>query len=580
MKSGRYLYAGAVVVALVVGLGFWKPAHVKADRDHVPRFRVDASWPQELPAPTGYNWLTWPSPGGFPNTLPAGNTYPTVSNTAASNTTANRWVQGEVAGNATDQWDNIYTINRGWQTGITFGGTTYNAESGAIDGNDATTAHALPSPPIVALDPDGKTIKDRSFGNPTLWPYGTSSGAYNLTNVPGVGAGGRSAYMPYGSHGIFVDYQGYVWTGGNGDGVVQKYNPAVAGPAGASATWVMQIGTKDVCDTTTGVCGAAVSGANVALNHSTTLLNEPPDISVDPEVGPVSGTRGDIYVADGYGNARVVVFNHSGQYVGQWGTSCGYTNTGNGTTTPSAPVSAANPAGVPCPAGTFGTGAGHPHCVVLGNDGLVYVCDRPNSRIQVFKKTCAGTNFTNSNPGTTIAQPPIAMVISPARETAANNYYESNQPVCAPERVIYISNFPGNYPTVVSPKIQAALFAGTRACDMDLYPNIDYLADLSPTHQKYIVDTDLDGDNNYILEKPTSGHGDVTSTTPIVGFVGRDSCGFGPCPGHNAGEFAYSHTNSVDSKGNIYVAETITGRRIQKFVPVDDDDDDHGHHDH
>jgi streptogramin lyase len=37
-----------------------------------------------------------------------------------------------------------------------------------------------------------------------------------------------------------------------------------------------------------------------------------------------------------------------------------------------------------CPAGTFGaSGGGHPHCVVLGNDGNVYACDRPNSRIQV-----------------------------------------------------------------------------------------------------------------------------------------------------------------------------------------------------
>jgi len=573
MKSARYLYAGAVLVALVVGLGFWNPTHVKADRDHVPKFRVDATWPKELPAPAGYNPVGWPTPGGFPVTVG------TTTYSAAYNTTGNRWVQGEVAGNATDQWDNIYTINRGWQIGASVNGVVQNNESGAIDGNDATGAHALPSPPIVAFDPDGRTIKERSFGNPTLWTT-PSHGAY-----AGSSAIGRSAYMPYGAHGIFVDYQGYVWTGGNGDGVVQKYNPATAGPAGAAATFVMQIGTKDRCDTTTGVCGAAVSGANVQNNSSTTLLNEPPDISVDPEVGPISGTRGDIYIADGYGNSRIVVFNYLGQYVGQWGTSCGYTNTGNGTTTPSAPVSTANPAGVPCPAGTFGTGAGHPHCVVLGNDGLVYTCDRPNSRIQVFDKRCAGTSFTNLNPGTTPSQPPPAMVINPARETAANNFYESNQAVCAPVRVIYISNFPGNYPTVTSPKIAAALFAGTRACDFDLYPNIDYLASESPTHQKYGVVTDLDGDNNYLFEKPTSGTGDVTSTTPMLTWIGRDSCGFGPCPGHNAGEFAYSHTNSVDSKGNIYVAETITGRRIQKFVRVDDDDDhrdDHhdDHHDH
>jgi hypothetical protein len=43
-------------------------------------------------------------------------------------------------------------------------------------------------------------------------------------------------------------------------------------------------------------------------------------------------------------------------------------------------------------------------------------------------------------------------------------------------------------------------------------------------------------------------------------------CGIVPCPGHNAAHFAFGHTTAVDSKGNIYVAETITGRRIQKFV--------------
>jgi hypothetical protein len=45
-------------------------------------------------------------------------------------------------------------------------------------------------------------------------------------------------------------------------------------------------------------------------------------------------------------------------------------------------------------------------------------------------------------------------------------------------------------------------------------------------------------------------------------------CGIIPCPGHNAGHFAYGHMTAVDSKGNIYLSETITGRRIQKFVQV------------
>ena len=52
------------------------------------------------------------------------------------------------------------------------------------------------------------------------------------------------------AHGCYVDYQGYVWVGGNGDGIVQKYNPATANAEGASATYVAQIGTKGMCDGT------------------------------------------------------------------------------------------------------------------------------------------------------------------------------------------------------------------------------------------------------------------------------------------------------------------------------------------
>src|SRR6476660_4294662 len=40
-------------------------------------------------------------------------------------------------------------------------------------------------------------------------------------------------------------------------------------------------------------------------------------------------------------------------------------------------------------------------------------------------------------------------------------------------------------------------------------------------------------------------------------------------PGHQLGNFTHGHTLAVDSKGNIYVAETDWGRRIQKFKPVD-----------
>jgi hypothetical protein len=179
--------------------------------------------------------------------------------------------------------------------------------------------------------------------------------------------------------------------------------------------------------------------------------------------------------------------------------------------------------------------------VVLGNDGLVYACDRPNNRIQAFKKTCAV-------PSDTSAKAP------------------DNQPLCLPEKIIYIKDFRN----ATEPNREVILRASTRACDMDFWPNKDTLASASPTSQRYIVDVDLGNDNTWVLDR--TRYDPIHMSMPVVGQAGR--CGQAPCPGHNAGDFAFGHTvNVAPDNRTIYVAETITGRRIQKFVRADDDDD-------
>ncbi len=441
MKLTHFVYGSVVVLALLFATGLWKPlATVQAQNNELgPQFVVDPTWPKPLPAPVG------------------------------SDGVAHQWVQGEVAGTCVDADDNVFTVNRAWEVGLTLNGVLQGNESGAINGQDAS-ASAIPSPPIVEFDSDGNVVN--AFGNAAITQSGSSYGG--------------SVYMPYGSHGCFVDYQGNIWTAGNGDGIVQKY--AHDGGGGVA---LLQIGMKGVCDgpqnNGTGIyptCGEAND-----FNSSHTLLNKPADIAVDPDPDPVTGQPGDVYIADGYGNHRVVVFDSNGNYLRQMGTKC---------------------MSKPCPGGTFGpTGGGHPHCVVLGNDGLVYACDRPNSRIEVFDKM--------------------------------GNYLSS----------IAIGNAPG-----ASSGAQAAiLLENTRACDMDFWPNIDYLASQSPTSQKYILDADLGNDNEWVVSRQTGN---------IIGAFG--ACGIAPCPGHDSAHFAYSHTTASDSKGNVYVAETITGRRIQKFV--------------
>ena len=96
----------------------------------------------------------------------------------------------------------------------------------------------------------------------------------------------------------------------------------------------------------------------LAMNSSHVFLNSPTDVAVDP-------TNGDVYISDGYGNCRVVVFDREGHYLRQWGR--------HGTL-------------AEIEAGVGGAFLKSVHCVVIGKDGLVYVCDREGDRIQVFDK--------------------------------------------------------------------------------------------------------------------------------------------------------------------------------------------------
>jgi len=478
MKPRTYAYiGGALLAASILAIGAWEPLGQAASSTN-PVFAVDPSWPNPLPAPVGTDGAAHP------------------------------WVTGEIAGSCTDQKDNVHTFNRGWEVGVTFNGVLQGNNGGAIVGQDAFPP-SIPSPPVVVYDSVGNVVA--GWGNPALI-------------APPAVDYGYAAYLPQSAHGCYVDYEGNIWLAGNGDGIVQKYNPMVAAVEGASATYVLQIGTKGMCDTTTPPASGAnpftSCGETTDANTSHTLLNEPPDMAVDPLPDPVTGKRGSIYIADGYGNHRVVVFNADGTYSRQWGQACTIggvrTNSQN------------------CPPGTFGaTGGGHPHCIVLGNDGNVYVCDRPNSRIQVFDRSC-GAASTTTNP----------------------------QPLCTPKRIINIgaaAGSPGSnaFENAAPADAAAILLAGTRACDMDFWPNIDYLATKSPTSQSTIVDVDLGNDNTWLINKATG-----------IVFGALGICGLAPCPGHNAAHFAFGHMTNVDSKGNIYVSETVTGRRIQKFVHV------------
>src|SRR5205814_486010 len=115
----------------------------------------------------------------------------------------------------------------------------------------------------------------------------------------------------------------------------------------------------------------ACAGDSAVTGSSHTLLNRPADLAVDP-------ANGDVYIADGYGNHRVVVFDKNGNFLRQMG------GTGTG-------------------AGQFAfVVGGHPHCVVLGKVGLIYAFDRGNDRINVFQKDGTFALATPIVPGTCV----------------------------------------------------------------------------------------------------------------------------------------------------------------------------------
>jgi DNA-binding beta-propeller fold protein YncE len=208
-----------------------------------------------------------------------------------------------------------------WVTG-SVGGTCVDAQGHVFivargDLSPKEQKNATASPPIIEFDQAGQMIN--------AW------GSYQT--------------LPGRPHGCFVDYEGNVWVAGNEDAIVQKYTHD-------GSKLLLQIGTKGRFDTSDGTMAGA------PMNSSHTLLNLPSGIAVDP-------ANGDVYIADGYGNRRVVVFDRDGKFLRQWGEQA---------------TQAQTDAGVP---GVFLKVV---HCVVIGNDSLVYVCDRLGGRIEVFDK--------------------------------------------------------------------------------------------------------------------------------------------------------------------------------------------------
>ena len=159
------------------------------------------------------------------------------------------------------------------------------------------------------------------------------------------GGPGAGYQWPESEHGVYVDAKDFVWLAGNGktDGQLLKFT--------MEGKFVLQIGKQ-------------ASGSD---SNSTERLGSPADVAVD------TAAR-EVFAADGYANRRVVVFDsETGAYKRHWGA---YGKKPVDEKLP--PYDPARP-----PSAQFGNPV---HCIRLSTDGLVYVCDRTNDRLQVFRK--------------------------------------------------------------------------------------------------------------------------------------------------------------------------------------------------
>jgi DNA-binding beta-propeller fold protein YncE len=159
------------------------------------------------------------------------------------------------------------------------------------------------------------------------------------------GGPGAGYEWPTSEHGVYVDPKGFVWIGGNGDNDHQILKFTKAGK------FVMQIGR------------AGKSSGNADTRN----LNQPADTFVYAKTN-------ELFVADGYGNRRVIVFDaDTGAFKRMWGAF------GNAPTDGPPDLAQADIGADGAPQFVQPV-----HAARVSNDGLVYVSDRGGKRVQVF----------------------------------------------------------------------------------------------------------------------------------------------------------------------------------------------------
>ena len=233
----------------------------------------------------------------------------------------NKWVTGEVRGMHVDAQDHIWVVHRP--------GNLTNREL-AADSDPPQAECCISAPSVVEFDTLGNVVQ----------AWGAPEGGYKRPIEQWRGPG-NSFLWPFPEHGIYVDHNEFVWVGANTEHHVLKF-------------------TRD------GKHVLTIGGEGPGLgSNDVTRLGGPAGFAVDPETN-------EVFIADGYINHRVIVFDAAtGEYKRHWGAygekPVDYERQPYD---PSAPPS---------------RNLSNVHGIFMSRDRLIYIADRSNNRIQVFR---------------------------------------------------------------------------------------------------------------------------------------------------------------------------------------------------
>lgn len=341
----------------------------------------------------------------------------------------NAWMPGNIGAIYMDKNDHLWVAQRP-------ASTTGLSERYALEGAGACCA---PAPPVLEIDTAGNLL--RHWGPIHIADPADQKTRRQILVGKQVSPPYPDGVWPSSEHGIATDDEGNVWVNGSGPSTLLKLSP--------EGKLLLQIGKKE-----------SDSGTDTAS------LGSPAGVWVDSKAK-------EVFVADGYRNRRVVVFDtNTGAFKRQWGAY-----------------------GKPPTAQQHNSAVTGPdlkaqrdhltvvHCIIGSNDGLLYVCDRANSRVQVFKKDGSFVSEVILKPKTVGFGTVYAMALSADPQ----------------QRFVYVGN----------------------GSDREII----------------------------ILRR---------SDLKVLGSFGSG--------GREGGRFMLIHTLATDSKGNLYVGETVDNNRVQRFV--------------